>query len=522
MLRAFSKLNSQNTLENYSISKNKFLDYIWPIHRHELSKFLFITLLMFCILGIQNLIRALKDSIINTMIGTQTIAFLKFGGVMPSAILITIIYIKLVSVMKTERIFYLIMSCFLLFFALFAFYLFPNHQSLHLSVQNTNHLISIYPNAKWLILPMSNWSFSLFYIIAELWPNVVFALLFWQFVNSITNVEQSARFYPLFGLLGQSGLYISGQFLSHLPQVNEYVINKFSLHRINDDHALSIQIVLVVVIALGLIALGTFWLLYNILLDKSIVQNIQFQAKKNQLGLIDSIKTVLSSRYILLIAIMLICYGTTINLVEGPWKALASTVYTTPTSFAAFVGNYLSYTGLFTILFVLICSNIVRRAGWFAAAIITPMIVFVTGFGFFIISDFDFMPILYFIGFAITDPVSIAVVFGAVQNILSKSSKYALFDATKEMAYVPLPYGLKTKGKAAADIVGTKLGKSFGSFLQIIIFVIFPNAQYNSISFYLMIVFVVICICWIYSVIQLNKEYKSAISKPNTKNTYGV
>ena len=40
---------------------------------------------MFCILGIQNLIRAMKDSVIITMVGTETVSFLKFWGVMPVA-----------------------------------------------------------------------------------------------------------------------------------------------------------------------------------------------------------------------------------------------------------------------------------------------------------------------------------------------------------------------------------------------------------------------------------------------------
>ena len=75
-------------------SNNKnFLDYIWPVERAELSKFLCITLLMWCILGIQNLVRAMKDSVIITMIGTETISFLKFCGVLPAAFLISILYI---------------------------------------------------------------------------------------------------------------------------------------------------------------------------------------------------------------------------------------------------------------------------------------------------------------------------------------------------------------------------------------------------------------------------------------------
>jgi len=69
----------------------QIFDYIWPISRSELPKFLFITLLMFCILGIQNLIRAMKDSVINTMIGAETISFLKFWGVLPAAFLILLV-----------------------------------------------------------------------------------------------------------------------------------------------------------------------------------------------------------------------------------------------------------------------------------------------------------------------------------------------------------------------------------------------------------------------------------------------
>ena len=108
-----SSSSDLSSISNSPSKFNKLLDYLWPVERHELPKFLFLTLLMFCILGIQNLIRAMKDSVVNTMIGTETIVFLKFWGVMPAAFLVTIIYVKLVSVMKGENIFYLIMSIFI-------------------------------------------------------------------------------------------------------------------------------------------------------------------------------------------------------------------------------------------------------------------------------------------------------------------------------------------------------------------------------------------------------------------------
>ncbi len=485
---------------------SKFVDFIWPIYRHELPKFLFITLLMFCILGIQNLIRATKDSIINTMIGVETISFLKFWGVLPSAFLVTIIYVKLVSVMKGENIFYMIMSIFLGFFFLFAFYLFPNYEMFHLSKETANHLVQQYPNLKWFILLLSNWSFSLFYIIAELWPSAIFALLFWQFVNKITSVEESKRFYVLFGLLGQTGLYLTGTFLENLQDINDYFAKLFDTQGHTSE--LSIQIIISVVMILGFIGLFAFWVLNHKILDIATAENLQFKVKKSQLTLKESFHMIIHSRYIRLIAILLVCYGISINLVEGPWKAEAAKIYKTPTEYGAFVGSYLSYTGILTIFFVLLGSNVVRLLGWMSAAIITPLMVLVTGLAFFAVANFDTVATFMMLSFAFTDPVMLAIVIGAIQNILSKSSKYTLFDSTKEMSYVPLDEQLKTRGKAAADMIGTKLGKSASALLQSMIFVIFPAATYSSISTYLMVIFSIVCIIWIWAVIELNKEYK--------------
>ncbi|PCJ29358.1 MAG: ADP/ATP carrier protein [Rickettsiales bacterium] len=496
----------------------KFLDYIWPIERAELPKFLSITLLMFCILSIQNLIRAMKDSVINTMIGVETSSFLKFWGVMPAAILITIIYVKLVSVMRGENIFYLMMSSFLGFFLLFAFYLFPNHEMIHLNPETTQALIASYPNFKWFILLLSNWSFSLFYVIAELWPSAVFALLFWQFVNKVTTVEESKRFYPIFGLLGQTGLYLCGTFLANLLVINTYFTDLFTLEE--SQSVVSIKIVMILVGILGVVALATFWVLNHKILDISTTENLQFRVKKNQITLKESLKIIVQSRYIRLIATLLVCYGIAINLVEGPWKAGALKVYTTPTEWAAFTGNYLKYTGVLTVLFTIIGSNLVRRLGWFSAAIITPIMVLVTGLAFFCIANFKFSETLIIMYFSFSDPVMLAIVIGAMQNVLSKSSKYTLFDSTKEMSYVPLDDQLKTRGKAAADMIGTKLGKSASALLTSLIFVIIPTATYASISTFLMWIFIGICGVWIWAVIELNKEYKIACKNKGDETIY--
>lgn len=88
-----------------------------------------------------------------------------------------------------------------------------------------------------------------------------------------------------------------------------------------------------------------------------------------------------------------------------------------------------------------------------------------TGLMFFLLNIFapTFEPVAALLG---TTPLMLAVLVGAAQNILSKSSKYSLFDPCKEMAYIPLDQESKTKGKAAIDVVGNPLGKSGGAMIQ--------------------------------------------------------
>ncbi|MDX1924688.1 MAG: Npt1/Npt2 family nucleotide transporter [Rickettsiaceae bacterium] len=508
----FQGANNIEATEPFTHGPTGIFSRIWPIYNYELPKFFSITALMFCILFIQNVIRATKDSVVNTMIGPESVSFLKVWGVMPAAILYAIIYVKLVNKFKPETLFNIVISAFIGLFLFFGLIVFPYSNYIHLSKESANSIILLYPNFKWFILLGANWGYSLFYVVAELWPNAAYSVLFWQFINSVTNVDESRRFYPMFALFGQTGLYISGSLLVAQTSIGIFLHKNFGLGA--TPTIASLQFIMFVVIALAAASLLIFRFINLHILDVRGNDVVKFKGgRKKTMGLMESLRLIASSRYILLIAVMLTCYGISINLVEGPWKKMVANMYSSTEDNLAFVGSYLRMTGIITLAFVLVGSNIVRFLGWFSAAIITPFMMFVTGCIFYYSANFE-SDLLTFICITIGyDPIMLAIVFGAIHNVITKSTKYTLFDSTKEMAYVPLDDDLKTRGKAAVDSISVKFGKSASAFIQSSIFFLFPAATFESICPYLMFVFVIVCFFWMWAVLSLAKQYDKLTSK---------
>jgi AAA family ATP:ADP antiporter len=94
--------------------------------------------------------------------------------------------------------------------------------------------------------------------------------------------------------------------------------------------------------------------------------------------------------------------------------------------------------------------------------------------------------------------------FGSMQNSLTRAAKYTVFDATKEMVYIPLSPEEQRKGKATIDGIGSRFGKSGGSILyQALLMVCSSLTATGPYVAGLVVVFVAL---WIVAIFGLHKE----------------
>lgn len=436
--------------------------------------------------------------------GAEVISFLKLWLVLPASVIFTVVYAKLSNIFNFERVFYIVVTTFLCFFLIFAYVIYPNQLLYHPDAHFVNALSSSYPNFKWFAIIVGKWSYAIMYIISELWSVVVVNLMFWQFANHIFNTEQAKRFYPILATIGNMGLIFAGNILI-LFSGRISIGDEFALHDESMQCQQMLKSVIAAIIFCGVISMILLKRVNNIIILRN-KQNrtIHHEQNKTKLSLVESIKLVIHSGYIGRIAVLVLCYGIVINLLEGPWKAKLRECYPTTVEYANFMGQFNIYLGVTSVIFTIIASNMLRRLSWIKVALFTPIMIFCTGIIFFVFVITD--PEIKIWNLTI-DPLFAAVTIGALQNILSKSTKYSLFDSTKEMAYIPLSLELRTKGKATVEVIGLKFGKSLGAFVQSMIFVITPSANFNSITEHLMIVFIVFIVIWIHNIFYLNRSY---------------
>ncbi len=483
---------------------------VWPIHNYELKKFLPMGIMMLCILFIYTLLRDLKDTLMVSRAiggGAETLGFLKLYGVTPSAILFMIGFVKLANIFNSEKLFYVIVCGFLAFFVAFGFILYPMSHYLHMSADTIAYLQESFPRLYWIWPVVGNWSYSLFYIMSELWGSVVLSALFWQFANKITKISEAKRFYSMFGFVGNFGLLASGSVIIICARMAAEMASASGA----DTFGSNLRYQMGAVLLFGAILIFLYyWMNKNVLTDPKLYTPGEGVKKKSKpkMGLGESFKYIIKSKYLLMIAMLIFAYGVSINLIECVWKGQIKLLYPNPNDYNALMGKLSVTTGAITIIVMVIGANILRRFSWKVAALITPVFLLVTSFIFFgVVMYENKMGIDTTIcGYSV---LLIAVIVGLIQNAFTKGVKYSLFDSTKQMAYIPLDPEIKVKGQAAVEVIAGRGGKSGGAAIQsTLLLIIGGNVSLSSMVGVLGSIVVVVVMLWIASCCGLSTQFE--------------
>ncbi|MCB1117392.1 MAG: MFS transporter [Chlamydiia bacterium] len=483
--------------------------WIWPLHRSELKRFLPLLVIYALVCFNYSLLRGVKDALIITApsSGAEAIPFIKVWAILPMALLATFVFTRLSNRFGRDRTFYIMITGFLAFFALFGFVLYPLQDFLHPHGLADTMQAALPKGLNGLVAMIRNWTFTLFYVVSELWGTMVMTVLFWGFANQVTNVNDAKRFYAIYGLGANVASIFAGWASASLS--SGWIASKLS--HTTDPWGVSVMLITGVLLVIGALAILIYRWYCRSVIDPEHAREGRSKPKI-KLGLRESFAYLAKSPYLICIAIVVLAYNISLNMIEVVWKDQLKLLCPNPADYNAYMGRVVAMMGvLSTFMAVFVTGASMRRMGWTFSALITPVIMCVTGIAFFsllLMHNSDWGSAIGLFGMT---PLALGVFLGAVQNCFARASKYTVFDATKELSFVPLSQESKLKGKSAIDGVGSRLGKSGGSLLHQGFLMIFGSISLST-PYIAVLLFIVVG-AWIAAVKSLGHKFH-AISEP--------
>lgn len=449
-----------------------FKKLFFPIKRDEWILFGF----MFFIASLININFSILRSMRNTLVVADTggsaafIPYFELFGTFPASILLTWVLSRLMRVFSFRFIFSTTMLFFLTFFVVFAFGIYPHREQIHALLESR---LGFFFGLDRFMVIFTHWPDMVFYIMSELWKVALLSVIFWGFLNQKLSLDQAKRFYPPL-LLGSSiGPILAGPITIFCT--SEFIWEFAPLSTERWQH--SLYLLTAFMIVCGLITLFSFSSLYNkfhFFKQKTDEKKSELPVKKEPfsqrlLSLSSSLRYLLKSKYLASLFLIVIAEYVCYSLGELIFLETLKSKFPTKTEYCQYMGTLSLWMGILTAVSALfITPYLLQTYRWGKTVIITPILMVVVTMGFFFVVYCGKMGIF---------PLTFAVVLGSIHFCGGRAAKYTLFDAIKELAFIPLNQEGQMKGKLIIDGIGSRMGRGTSSLLSIILFLLMggPN-----------------------------------------------
>lgn len=403
------------------------------------------------------LLQNLKDTIMITQVGAETLPFLAAFGVLPATMAFFGYYNTLVNRLPVKTVFYAAVLPLITFYVAFATFLYPSAHILHPTgiLEAASHYVPL--GLHGLLKCVEYWTYSTFFCIAELWGSVVISLLFWSMANDVCTVQEAKTIYPLMGISANVALIAAGNFIKKLPMMSPQG---------------TLRVLIGTVVGMTAIMMaGKFFLDTKVLpsIEKGEKLKNMGKKKKSKGSFKEGIAVLRESAKIRNLALLVVGCSISHRLFDVAWKGQLKLVFPSAIEYQTVLADVSVWTGMTTIGAMVAGKFVFQYLGWGVAAAATPIVMLATGSVFFALS------IMYNTGTASVALATLGAVAGNITQVVCKASKYSLFDPAKEMVYIEMSKEEKIRGKAAVDLVGNQLGKTGASWLSQGLLVVFGS-----------------------------------------------
>ncbi len=462
----------------------------------------------FCIVSLINVNYCILRSVRNTLavslstVGAELIPAIQFWLLMPLTLLMVWGIGALMRRHRLSSVFSIATLFFVSFFLIYATLVFPYRATLH-DLLTFAWLKETIPSLAHLT---ENWTLALYYVMAELWKVAVLSVLFFGFLNRRLSLETAKGLYSPILLGGSLGGLMAGPVTVFCSDMGSWLSTSFGF-----DKWQSSFVMLSVAVALvgGLIVLAFEWLKRR--LKSPELDNIEVEKKRDKpltITLFESFKTILRSRYLLSLCLMVIFEYVAYYLYEIFFLDLLKRVCPDPNSYCSYNGQLVFWSSLLTIFSAMFVTPfLVKRCSWKVPALISPAIVLILSMAFFgtaIFHDSAFIGNLA-VSFGLV-PMQLALMIGAVFFCVARAAKNTVFDVSKELAFIPLTAEMQSKGKLVVDGLASRTGCCMAAAINQVLFSTFSTIEAGMPSAAMLSLGAVIV--WIRGVMNIEKTLR--------------